>query len=91
MCNCHRVNCLLFDSMDLLMMLYLVRVSRVAVRINAGEASMAAELGSCNRELPRVGNLLLPPLFQYLPHRKHCLNYRDQPVNVVWGDSRCLL
>jgi hypothetical protein len=31
------------------MMLYLVRASRIAVRINAGEPSMAAKLGSCNK------------------------------------------
>jgi hypothetical protein len=26
------------------------------------------------------------------PHRKHLrLRYRAQPVNAVWGNSRCLL
>jgi hypothetical protein len=30
--------------------------------------------------------------YQFVPHRKHITShYRDQPVNVVWGNSRCLL
>jgi hypothetical protein len=28
---------------------------------------------------------------QFVPHRKHCLRYKDQPINDVWGNICCLL